>query len=275
MLAEIKILGPLEVLVAGVSVVPTAGKPRQVLAMLAINAGSVVTNAALMEEIWGNRPPRSAAATLQTYMLQLRKKLQDALATGATQTPKNVLVTKQTGYLLNMPTEAIDAVRYERLAATGRNVAAAGDYPTAGKIIAEALGMWRGPALVDITAGSQLEIEAMRLEEVRLADLALRIDADLYLGRHRQLLGELAALCARHPFMENFCAQHMLALYRSDQPARALEVFHATRATMSQQLGVDPCPRLRQLYQLMLAGDQSVADPRFVINAWSPSTLAS
>ncbi|HEV2781531.1 MAG TPA: AfsR/SARP family transcriptional regulator [Actinophytocola sp.] len=274
MLAEIRILGPLEVSIAGRSVVPTASKPRQVLAMLAINAGSVVTNAALMEEIWGNRPPRSAAATLQTYMLQLRRKLRDALADESGTSSKDILVTKQTGYLLNVPPDAIDAVRYDKLAATGRNAAAAGDYPTAGKIITKALGMWRGPALVDITAGSQLEIEAMRLEEIRLADVTLRIDADLYLGKHHQLLGELAALCARHPFMENFCAQHMLALYRSDQQGRALEVYHSMRVTMSEQLGVDPSPRLRQLYQLMLNSDPAVDDTKFVINAWSPPTLA-
>lgn len=205
MLAEIRILGPLDVTIAGVSVVPTASKPRQVLALLAINAGNVVTNTALMQEIWGNRPPRTAAGTLQTYMLQLRRRLRSALPEDAQQSSKDVLVTKQTGYLLNAPRDAIDAVRYDRLAAVGRSAAAAGDYATADRILTKALSMWRGPALVDITAGSQLEIEAMRLEETRLADVTLRLDADLYLGRHNHLLGELAALCARHPFMENFC----------------------------------------------------------------------
>lgn len=274
MLAEIRILGPLEVSIGGESIVPTASKPRQVLAMLALNAGNVVTSAMLMEEIWGNRPPRSATATLQTYMLQLRKNIKRALGDDS-HSSKEVLVTKQTGYLLNIPRESIDAVRYDRLAARGRSAAASGDYATAGRIITEALGLWRGPALVDITAGSQLEIEALRLEEIRLADLTLRIDADLYLGRHNQLLGELAALCARHPFMENFCAQHMLALYRSDQQGRALEVYHTTRTTMSEQLGVDPSPRLRHLYHLMLTGDPVVDDPKFVVNSWSPSSMAS
>jgi DNA-binding SARP family transcriptional activator len=274
MLAEIKVLGALEVSIAGVSVVPTASKPRQVLAMLGVNAGSVVTNAMLMEEIWGDRPPRSGAATLQTYMLQLRKKVESALTGDAQRSSKDVLVTRPTGYLFNVPAEAIDAVRYERLAASGRTAAATGNYTRAGQILAEALALWRGPALVDITTGSQLEIESMRLEEIRLADLALRIDADLFLGRHRQLLGELAALCARHPFMENFHAQYMLALYRSDQQGRALEVFHAARVTMNEQLGVDPSPRLRKLYQSMLVADSAVADPRFVINAWAPSRMA-
>lgn len=274
MLAEIKVLGPLEVTIAGRSVLPTAIKPRQVLAMLAINAGTVVTNATLMQEIWGNRPPRTAAGTLQTYMLQLRRRLRYALPEDATQSSKDLLVTKQTGYLLNVPREAIDAVHYERLAATGRTAAAAGDYAAADRILTRALSMWRGPALVDLPTGAQLEIEAIRLEETRLADVSVRIDADLCLGRHNQLLGELAALCARHPFMENFCAQRMLALYRSGQQGRALDVYHSMRVTIDEQLGVSPSPRLRQLFQLMLTDDPIVSDPRFVITTWSPSAAA-
>ena len=274
MLADIKILGPLEVTIAGVSIVPTASKARQVLALLAVNAGNVVTNTALMQELWGGLPPRTAVTTLQTYMLQLRKRLQHALAGDTDLSSKDVLLTKPTGYMFSVPAQAIDALRYDRLAAAGRNAAAAGDYPTAGRIITKALSMWRGPALVDIAAGPQLEIESIRLEETRLADVTLRIDADLYLGRHNHLLGELAALCARYPLMENFCAQHMLALYRSEQPGRALEVYHAMRITIGEQLGVDPSPRIRQLHQLILTGDPVVDDRRFMINTWSPSALA-
>jgi DNA-binding SARP family transcriptional activator len=273
MRAEIKVLGALEVAFDGVSVVPTASKPRQLLAMLALNVGRVVTTSALMEELWGTNAPRSAPSTLQTYVLHVRKLIRAALPDDP-DAVREVLVTKHTGYLLAVEPEVVDAVRYDRLAAAGRAAGSAGDYVRAERLLSAALGLWRGPVLVDVAAGPQLEIESMRLAESRLTDLTLRIDSDLYLGRHHQLLGDLAALCARHPYMENFRAQYMLALYRSGRPGQALEVYHEMWATIRDQLGVDPSPRLRQLHQAMLAGDQIVDDPRYLINNWAPDTIA-
>jgi SARP family transcriptional regulator, regulator of embCAB operon len=273
MRAEIKVLGALEVAFDGVSVVPTASKPRQLLAMLALNVGRVVTTSALMEELWGTNAPRSAPSTLQTYVLHVRKLIRAALPDDP-DAAREVLVTKHTGYLLAVEPEDVDAVRYDRLAAAGRAAGSAGDYVRAERLLSAALGLWRGPVLVDVAAGPQLEIESMRLAESRLTDLTLRIDSDLYLGRHHQLLGDLAALCARHPYMENFRAQYMLALYRSGRPGQALEVYHEMWATIRDQLGVDPSPRLRQLHQAMLAGDQIVDDPRHMINTWAPDTIA-
>lgn len=283
MRAEINVLGPVEVSIAGVSVVPTATKPRQLLAMLAINAGRVVTSSALMEEIWGMDPPRSAPGTLQTYVLQIRRMIRQALGDDdGHHDPEDgdddaleILNTKHTGYSLELEPTAVDAVRYEQTALAGRTAGANGDFETAEQRLSLALELWRGPALVDVSAGPQLEIEAMRLNESRLGDVTLRIDADLYLGRHHQLLGELAALCARHPFMENFRAQYMLALYRSGRPGQALEAFQDAATTMHDQLSVDPSAQLRQIHRAMLKGERFVDDPAFMVNTWAPTAVAS
>jgi DNA-binding SARP family transcriptional activator len=266
MRVEIKVLGPLEVSVGGVSIVPTASKPSQVLAMLALNAGRVVTLGTLTDELWNYRPPRSGVPTLHTYILKLRRKLQDALAGELDVTSKDVLITRRSGYLLNLEPSDVDAVRYDRLSAAGRRAVNEGDHERASQALAEALRLWRGPALADVPTGPQLAIEAMRLEENRLGDLHLRIEADLRLGRHHQLLGELATLCARHPLLENFCTQHMVALYRSGRQSQALEAYRRLRSSMVEQLGVEPAHRVRQLHHGILTGQAVIDDPAYVFN---------
>jgi DNA-binding SARP family transcriptional activator len=274
MRAEINILGPLEVLVDGTSVVPTATKPRQLLAMLALNAGQLVTSASLMDELWANNAPRSATSTLQTYVLHVRRLIRKALPSDKARLSRELLATKHNGYLLDVDTDATDIARYSRLATRGRAAGAAGDYVEAERLLSEALAVWRGPVLVDIEAGVNMEIEMMRLAECRLADLTLRIDAQLYLGRHQQLLGELAALCARHPYMENFHAQYMLALCRSGRPGQALKAYHEMLAIVRDHLGVDPSHRLRSLHQAVLTDDAIVEDSRYMINDWAPDAIA-
>jgi DNA-binding SARP family transcriptional activator len=263
---EIKVLGPLEVSVGGVSIVPTASKPSQLLAMLALNAGRVVTVASLTEEIWDSQPPRSGVPTLHTYILKLRRKLQHALAGEGGVTSKDILITRRAGYLLDVEPGDVDAARYEQLSAAGRQAVNQGDHERASRTLAEALGLWRGPALADVPTGPQLAIDAMRLEENRLGDLHLRIEADLRLGRHHQLLGELASLCARHPMLENFCVQHMVALYRCGRQSQALEAYRRLRMGMVDQLGVEPSPRVRQLHHAILSGHAVMDDPNFAFN---------
>jgi DNA-binding SARP family transcriptional activator len=275
MRAEINVLGPLEVVLDDASVVPTASKPRQLLAMLAINAGNVVRISSLMEELWGSSMPRSAASTLQTYVLHVRRRIRRALPPDQADVSHELLSTRHTGYVLQVEPESVDSVRYSRLSAMGRAAGRSGDYAEADRLLGAALELWRGPVLVDVTAGPQLEIESMSLEESRLTDLTLRIDAGLYLGRHHQLLGELATLCARHPYMENFHAQHMLALYRAGRPGQALEAYQGLSATIRDQFGVEPSPRLRQLHKAMLAGDVVLEEPRFLVNNWTPDAIAS
>lgn len=274
MRAEINVLGAFEAAIDGVSIVPTAAKPRHLLAVLALNAGRVVTAGTLIEELWGARAPRTANSTLQTYVMQLRKFIAGALPGSDRYEPRKILETRHTGYLLRLEREALDAERYVRLSAAGRAAGAAGDYESAERTLRAALSVWRGPLLVDVSFGQHLEIEATRLSESRLTDLTLRIDADFCLGRHHQLLGDLAALCARHPHMENFRAQYMLALYRCGRPGQALEVYHEMWTTIRNQFGVDPSPRLRMLHHAVLVGDPAIDDPRFVVNEWAPHAVA-
>lgn len=193
MRTEINVLGPVEATVGGASVVPPASRPRQVLALLALNVGERVPTTALVEEIWSDRPPRGALGTLQAYVGHLRRQLAAAQDTGP-DGGVDVIVSGRSWCLLDLAAEQVDAVRYQRLSATGRRAAEEGDLREASAQLSAALDVWRGPALYGIPRGPHLAIEAMRLEESRLADLDRRIEADLRLGRRGQVHGELSAV---------------------------------------------------------------------------------
>ncbi|MEV8594622.1 AfsR/SARP family transcriptional regulator [Streptomyces sp. NPDC052012] len=252
---DIQVLGPLTARKHGVSVVPTAAKPRQILALLALQADRVVTVPTLMEEIWGEDIPRSAATTLQTYILQLRRNIAAALDGDPLQQAKDVLVTQHGGYLLQIGPGQVDVQEFDRVAAAGRAAHEAGDHRAASDLLGRALGMWRGPALVDVRVGSVLELEVLRLEEDRMATLERRIGADLQLGRHAEIVPELRVLVAKHPMHENFCAQLMTALHRSGSAWRALEAYQRLRTTLIEELGLEPSPRLQRLHQGVLNAD--------------------
>lgn len=258
---DIKVLGPLEAHHDGRSITPSAAKPRQVLALLALRAGEVVTVPTLIEELWGVQPPRSALTTLQTYILQLRRRIEAALAGGKAGNAKEMLVTRYGGYLLNVTANDVDVQTYERLAAAGCRAFEVGDYRSASRLLASALGVWRGQVLVDVQIGYGLTVEVARLEESRLGVLESRIDADLRLGRHQSLLAELAVLTAQHPMHENLCSQYMIALYRSGRQWRALDVFKTLRDTLVDELGVEPSARLQHLQRAILNSDPALEEP--------------
>ncbi len=253
---SIELLGPLSVRINHVPVMPAAAKPRQVLAMLALNAGRVVTVSTLIEELWGDQPPPSALTTLQTYILDLRKRM--AAAMGPGMDPKRVLRTRHFGYLLDAQDAQIDIEEFGKLAVAGRARAEAGDYRGTAELLSCALALWRGPALVDVRKGRVLELEVTALEESRLAVLSRRIEADLVLGRHADILGELTALAARHPLNENFSAQLITALYRTGHTARALQAFHRLRSSLVDELGIEPSAQLQRLQQAVLSRDPSL-----------------
>jgi DNA-binding SARP family transcriptional activator len=262
---EIQVLGPLRAAVNGGSIVPTAGKPRQILALLALYPGRVMPVPTLMEEIWGTDLPQSAMTTLQTYIMQLRRCLGTAMGPDAPGAAKNILATRHGGYLLQIPPESVDVHTYERLVAEGQEAFEGGEDERAARCLRQALGLWQGPALVDVRLGPVLEIEVMRLEESRLVTVERRIDADLRLGRHAELIAELTDLIARHPQHEGLHAQAMVALYRSGRQASALDVFRKLREGLIEELGVEPSPQLQRLHQAMLAVDPEldvVAGPR-------------
>ncbi|WP_328902120.1 AfsR/SARP family transcriptional regulator [Streptomyces sp. NBC_00441] len=257
---EIRMLGQLSARTERASFAPTAGKPRQILAMLAMCPNQVVPVGTLMDELWGTRVTRSSQTTLQTYIVQLRRLLAEALGDGA-QDPKDVLVTRQGGYLLQVPRSAVDVQVFEDLAAQGRAAFGRGDNARAAELLGRAVGMWRGPALVDVPRGAALEIEEMRLAESRLGTLELRIDADLRLGREAELITELTALTARHPLHEGLHSQAMVALYRCGRQAQAIEVYRALRARLVGELGVEPSARMQRLHQSVLCADPALDSP--------------
>ncbi|MFF5315463.1 AfsR/SARP family transcriptional regulator [Streptomyces massasporeus] len=258
---DIAVLGALDVRENGVSVTPTAPKPRQVLALLALHADQVVPVATLIEELWGEQPPRSARTTLQTYVLQLRELISAALERdpeGApARTAKDVLVTSPGGYLLNASGGASDVREFERLAGTGYRAMDAGDFAGAARQLRDALSLWTGSALADVQTGAQLEMETRRLEETRLCALDQRIEADLRLGRHRELLGELTVLVSRHRTHENLHGQFMLALHRSGRRSEALDVYARLRTALVRELGLEPSAGLRRMQRsILMAGPE-------------------
>lgn len=262
---KIHVLGALRAEVNGESIVPTAGKPRQILSLLSLYPGRAMPVSTLMEEIWGVEPPQSALTTLQTYILHLRRHLGTAMGPDSPHTAKEVLATRHGGYLMQIPAESVDAHQYERMVAEGRTACDAGDDVTAADRFRQALALWRGPALVDVRVGPILEIEVMRLEESRLGTVEWRIDADLRLGRHSELIAELTELTARHPHHEGLHSQAMVALYRSGRQASALEVYRKLRIRLIEGLGVEPSPQVQRLHQAILAVDPKLdvaAGPR-------------
>ncbi|MFF8275541.1 BTAD domain-containing putative transcriptional regulator [Streptomyces lateritius] len=271
---DVGILGPLAVRLNGQSIVPSAGKPRQLLALLAIRAERVVTVPTLMEEIWGDAIPKSAATTLQTYILHLRRKVTAALRAGqpgaaadragtgaGAGDAKSVLSTCFGGYRLALRPEDSDLREFQSLAARGSVALEAGDARAASAMLERALGLWRGTALVDVPVGRVLGVEVLGMEEQRTRVLEQRIEADLLLGRHASLLAELRMLVARHPMNENLAAQLMTALYRSGGVWRALEVFQELRRTLIEELGVEPSHRLQLLHRAVLSGELEL-EPR-------------
>lgn len=249
---SIGLLGPLALRLGQRQVTTSAPKQRQVLALLALSPGRAVTVPTLVDELWGDNPPRSYATTLQTYILQLRNAL--ARAAPGTLDARALLSTRRFGYQLDEDAYDTDVGLFDRRVRAGRALAAGGDHRAASEELSRALELWRGAALVDVRMGRVLELEAATLEEYRLTALELRIEADLRLGRHADLLGELTFVAAKHPMNENLCAFLMTALYRAGHVGRSLQTFHRLRSVLNSELGIEPCPRLQRLQASIVSG---------------------
>src|SRR6266536_2712357 len=257
----VQLLGPLSAKLNHQPVVPTAPKQRQILALLALHAGRTVTTPMLVEELWGERPPRSSATTIQTYILQLRAKLAAARDNAWA---RRLLRTTHSGYQIDARLCQTDVAEFDRLVRAGRQAAGLGDPAATADLLGHALAHWHGSALVDVPTGRVLGAEVAALEETRLGVLERRIEADLTLHRHADLLGELTMLVARHPLNENFCALLMTALTRSGRTGCALKAFRRMRAVLRDELGIEPGPRLQRLQQAILAGRMELE------SAWFP-----
>ncbi|WUX71849.1 AfsR/SARP family transcriptional regulator [Streptomyces sp. NBC_01429] len=258
---DINVLGQLAVSERGVSIVPSAGKPRQVLGLLALRAGRPVPVPTLMEELWGDGIPRSAATTLQTYVLQLRRRIGAALGPDSGTAAKDILATRFNGYQLAGPVNSLDVREFHRSAEQGYAAMELGDFRSASVHLQRALRLWNGPALTDVPAGRVLKTELVGLEEARMRALGQRVEADLRRGRHTALVPELRTLTAQHPMDENLCAQLMTSLYRSGGTSRALAAFHRLRRTLIDELGIEPSPRLQRLYQAVLSNSLDLELP--------------
>jgi len=262
---EFRILGPLEVLDAQGQRLALGGpKQRALLAVLLLHAGQVVAVERLVDELWGEDPPDSAAHVLQVYVANLRKALEPDRARRAA---GDLLGTRPGGYLIEVGPDRLDLARFERLAAEGRAALAAGDPAQAARLLRQALGLWRGPALAGVVLHASGQGEVARLEERRLATLEDRIQAELATGRHHELAGELEALVAAHPLRERLHGQLMLALYRSGRQAEALAAYRRTRQVLAEELGIDPGRALQELERAILAQDPTLD--------WTPAAAAA
>ena len=246
---EFRILGPLVVRVDGVSVPVGGPKQRALLALLLLDANRVVSRERLIGELFSGQSSNSADHALRNQVSRLRK----ALSAPAGDEPR--LVARAPGYLLRVEPGELDLERFERLVAEARESSAAGDLTAAADSLREAERLWEGRPLADLEFEPFASIEIERLEELRLAAVEERIDAELVLGRQLALVSELEALAAEHPFRERFPAQLMLALYRCGRQAEGLEVYRRTRKRLSDELGLEPSVELQELERAILVQD--------------------
>ena len=247
---RIKVLGPVEVDVDGQQ--PALGGPQQrlVFALLVANADSPVRTDRLIDAVWhDDDPPNRARKTVQVYVANLRKALGGEYAPVESATG---------GYLLRTGAATVDAVDFEAAVVEPTNEE---DPRRTIERLSAALALWNGPAYADLDDAAALVPEITRLDELRLAALERRLEASLALGRHRDVLGELDALTTDHPYREGFTALQMLALYRSGRQAEALRTFQRTRMVLSEGLGIDPSPQVRDLEEAILAQDPSLDLP--------------
>ncbi|MEO5576599.1 MAG: BTAD domain-containing putative transcriptional regulator, partial [Gaiellaceae bacterium] len=242
---KVRVLGPLEVLVDGVDVRLGGPKQRAVLALLASEVAKPVSVDALIDGVWGDEPTAGARSTLQTYVSNLRTAIGD------------VIVRVDGGYRLATEPEDVDAIEFERALEQAAALVESNPAESAQRLGA-ALALWRGHPYADVPGRFALELETRRLEELRLRAVEARIEAELALGRHAQLIAELEVLCEEFPVYERFRAQHMLALYRSGRQAEALRAYQKTRAHLAEELGLEASAELLDLERRILNHDPSL-----------------
>ena len=249
---EIRLLGRFDVLVGDVPLSLGGHRQRAVLAVLALHANEVMSLDRLAEEVWGGQPPDSAVATLQRYVSHLRKALAGLPASVDTRRP---------GYVLSAASELIDARRFEAMVDEGRQYLSSGAVEDAAVTLRAALSLWHGESLADFAYEPFARVEATRLDELRLGALEMRLDADLALGKHAEVVPELEALVAAHPLREAYRGQLMRALHRAGRRADALRVYSKGRHVMVDELGLDPSTGLQRLEHAILVEDPAVEAP--------------
>ena len=244
---EVRLFGELEALAGGVPVPVRGAKQRALLALLALQRGQPVSADRLIDVLWGDGQAANPANALQAQIGQLRRTLGPA-----------AILTTEAGYALTAGPDEVDVVRFERLVAKGQRLAADGEMAPASAALGEALGLRRGEPLAEFTYAGFFDAERARLDELTLVAIESRAGADLGLGRHGELAGELEALCREHPLRERLWELLILALYRSGRQAEALRAYTEIRDRLAGELGIDPGPALRDLQARILAQDPSL-----------------
>jgi DNA-binding SARP family transcriptional activator len=246
---EFRILGPLEVVEGGQVLGLTGARQRALLAILLLHVGEAVSTDRLMDELWGDDQPEAGSGALRVRISQLRRALGSA---------GELLVTRAPGYAMAVAPEQLDLRRFERLVQAGDQALARDDPAAAVESLREALALWRGPPLADFSYAPFAQLAIVRLEELRLAAIELRIEAQLALGEHARLAGELQALVLEHPLRERLWGQLMLALYRDGRQAEALEAYRAVRRRLVEEIGLEPGAELHDLERRILDQDEGL-----------------
>ncbi|PZG53346.1 hypothetical protein C1I98_05485 [Spongiactinospora gelatinilytica] len=250
------VLGPMEVMHGGRACTPSAPKVRQVLALLLVSANRLVLVDSIIQELWGNNPPKSALTTTQTYIYHLRSLIERERLSG---TGRELLVTKPFGYTLLVDQDQLDQGRFDRLVTQAAGLLRQGRYEAASADLREALALWQGPPLANVTQGPLLRSHVVHLADRRTHAMELRIEADLHLGRHRDLIGELRSLIAENPLHEWLHAQLVNVLSQAGRRAEALAAFQNLREILARELGLDPSPAVQRLHREVLLGDRTLA----------------
>jgi len=244
-LIDYRLLGPIEAATDGRILDLGGQRQRALLAILLLSANEPVARDLLVDRLWGDRPPAGAKHTLDVYISRLRKALESAAGC-------QVVLTRPGAYVLQTEPERIDARRFERLAAEGRRALAAGEPDAAATALRAALALWRGAPLNDVRQDQFAQPEVTRLEELRATATEDRMEAELALGRHADVLGELSTLVQASPLRERLAAQLMVALYRSGRQPDALAVYHSARSALVTEFGIEPGPELRRVEHAIL-----------------------
>ncbi|WP_188190193.1 AfsR/SARP family transcriptional regulator [Nonomuraea sp. SYSU D8015] len=252
------VLGPMEVVHGGRACTPSAPKVRQLLALLLVSANRLVLVDSIVQELWGGNPPKSALTTTQTYIYHLRNLIQREKLIGS---GRELLLTKPFGYTILIDQDQLDQDRFDHLVAQADGFLRRGQHEAASNNLREALNLWQGPPLANVTQGPLLRSHVVHLAERRMHALELRIEADIHLGRHRELIGELRSLIAENPLHEWLHAQLITVLSQAGRRGEALTAYQDLREILSRELGLDPSPAVQRLHREVLQGRSALAVP--------------
>jgi DNA-binding SARP family transcriptional activator len=260
---QFRVLGSLEVRVDGTLVQFGVPKRRILLLALLSQANAVVSVERLTDWLWPEDPPRTAVSVVQAHISHLRRAIEPERQLRG---PSQLLLTRASGYVVKVRADQLDALCFERLVELGRDHLSAGDFAAAATVLADALSLWRGPALADADGIAPARAFAVRWEELRQFASVMRIEAELELGRHLGVVSELEYLVAAHPFDERLHGLLMLALYRSRRRADALVTYRKLRQNLYHELGTNPAPTLRRL-------EHAIRSQALELDTSSPRTL--